>query len=64
MAYLEQSVIDFGGIALRYGGFYGDDNDGWAELVRKRWFPIVGEWRRHHLLDPPRGRGSSNCAGS
>jgi 2-alkyl-3-oxoalkanoate reductase len=42
MAYLEQAVIDFGGIALRYGGFYGDDNDGWAELVRKRWFPIVG----------------------
>jgi nucleoside-diphosphate-sugar epimerase len=43
MAYLEQAVIDFGGIALRYGGFYGDDNDGWAELVRKRWFPIVGD---------------------
>ncbi|HEU4908403.1 MAG TPA: NAD(P)-dependent oxidoreductase [Propionibacteriaceae bacterium] len=43
MAYLEQAVIDFGGIALRYGGFYGDGNDGWAELVRKRWFPIVGD---------------------
>jgi 2-alkyl-3-oxoalkanoate reductase len=43
MAYLEQAVIDFGGIALRYGGFYGEDNDGWAQLVRKRWFPIVGD---------------------
>jgi nucleoside-diphosphate-sugar epimerase len=29
--------------ALRYGGFYGDSKDGWAELVRKRWFPIIGD---------------------
>ncbi len=43
MTYLEQAVTDFGGIALRYGGFYGAGNDGWAELVRKRWFPIVGD---------------------
>jgi nucleoside-diphosphate-sugar epimerase len=43
MAYLDQAVTDFGGIALRYGGFYGDPNDGWAELVRKRWFPIIGD---------------------
>src|SRR5215212_4431759 len=43
MAYLDQAVTDFGGIALRYGGFYGDPKDGWAELVRKRWFPIIGD---------------------
>jgi nucleoside-diphosphate-sugar epimerase len=43
MTYLERAVTDFGGIALRYGGFYGADNDGWAELVRKRLMPIVGD---------------------
>jgi 2-alkyl-3-oxoalkanoate reductase len=43
MTYLDQAVTDFGGIALRYGGFYGDSKDGWAELVRKRWFPIIGD---------------------
>ena len=43
MAHLEGAVADFGGIALRYGGFYGAANDGWAELVRKQWFPIVGD---------------------
>jgi nucleoside-diphosphate-sugar epimerase len=43
MAYLDQAVTDFGGVALRYGGFYGDPKDGWAELVRKRWFPIIGD---------------------
>jgi len=42
MRYLDQAVTDAGGIALRYGGFYGAPNDGWAELVRKRQFPIVG----------------------
>ena len=43
MTYLDRAVTDFGGIALRYGGFYGADNDGWAELVRKRLMPIVGD---------------------
>ena len=43
MAYLDRAVTDFGGIALRYGGFYGDANDGWSELVRKRRVPIVGD---------------------
>jgi nucleoside-diphosphate-sugar epimerase len=43
MTYLDRAVTDFGGISLRYGGFYGDVDDGWAELVRKRWFPIVGD---------------------
>jgi hypothetical protein len=42
MAHLEQAVIDAGGIALRYGGFYGDPNDGMVEPVRKRQFPVIG----------------------
>ena len=29
MTYLDRAVSDFGGIALRYGGFYGADDDGW-----------------------------------
>ena len=43
MAHLEQAVTDFGGIALRYGVFYGAANDGLIEPVRKRQFPIVGD---------------------
>jgi nucleoside-diphosphate-sugar epimerase len=41
--YLEQRVVDAGGIALRYGGFYGSPDDAQLELVRKRRFPIVGD---------------------
>ena len=43
MRYLDQAVMDAGGIALRYGGFYGAANDGLLAPVRKRQFPIVGE---------------------
>jgi nucleoside-diphosphate-sugar epimerase len=43
MRYLDQAVTDAGGIALRYGGFYGASNDGLVEPVRKRQFPIVGD---------------------
>jgi 2-alkyl-3-oxoalkanoate reductase len=43
LRYLEQAVTDAGGIALRYGGFYGAANDGLIEPVRKRQFPIVGD---------------------
>jgi 2-alkyl-3-oxoalkanoate reductase len=43
MRYLDEAVTDAGGIALRYGGFYGAPNDGLIEPVRKRQFPIVGE---------------------
>jgi nucleoside-diphosphate-sugar epimerase len=42
MRYLDQAVTNAGGIALRYGGFYGASNDGMVEPVRKRQFPIVG----------------------
>jgi nucleoside-diphosphate-sugar epimerase len=43
MSYLENAVIAFGGIALRYGGFYGAANDGLLDAVRKRRYPIVGD---------------------
>ena len=43
MAYLEKAVTDAGGIALRYGAFYGAPNDALIEPIRKRQFPIVGD---------------------
>ena len=43
MTYLDEAVLAAGGIALRYGSFYGAANDGLLEPVRKRRFPIVGE---------------------
>jgi len=42
MAYLDQAVTDAGGIALRYGGFYGNANDRLLKPVRKRLLPIIG----------------------
>ena len=53
--HLEQAVVAAGGIALRYGGFYGSPDDAQLELVRKRRFPIVGDgggiWSFVHLDD-------------
>jgi nucleoside-diphosphate-sugar epimerase len=43
MRYLDQAVTTAGGIALRYGGFYGASNDGLVRPVRKRQLPIVGD---------------------
>jgi 2-alkyl-3-oxoalkanoate reductase len=43
MRHLDQAVTDAGGIALRYGSFYGADNDALVEPIRKRQFPIVGD---------------------
>src|SRR5439155_4291413 len=43
MRYLDEAVTDAGGIALRYGGFYGASNDGLIEPVRKRQLPIIGD---------------------
>ncbi len=43
MRYLDETVTKAGGIALRYGLFYGAANDGLIEPVRKRQFPIVGD---------------------
>ena len=43
MRYLDKAITNAGGIALRYGNFYGAANDGLIEPVRKRQFPIVGD---------------------
>jgi 2-alkyl-3-oxoalkanoate reductase len=55
MRHLDEVVTDAGGIALRYGVFYGADNDGLVEPVRKRQFPIIGQgggvWSFIHLDD-------------
>lgn len=47
MTFLDKAVTDAGGVALRYGGFYGNPNNGseranLLEPVLKRKFPIVG----------------------
>jgi 2-alkyl-3-oxoalkanoate reductase len=42
MTYVDEAVLAAGGIALRYGSFYGAPNDGLLEPVGKRQFPIVG----------------------
>jgi nucleoside-diphosphate-sugar epimerase len=58
--HLERVVVDAGGIALRYGGFYGPGTGLSAggeqlELVRKRKFPVVGDggglWSMVHIDD-------------
>ena len=43
LRHLDQAVTDAGGIALRYGVFYGAADDGLTATVRKRQFPIVGD---------------------
>src|SRR5580698_11265317 len=43
MRHLDEAVTAAGGIALRYGGFYGADNDGLVNPVRKRQLPIIGD---------------------
>jgi nucleoside-diphosphate-sugar epimerase len=43
LRHLEDVVVQAGGAALRYGGFYGPGaNTDQVELVRKRRFPVVG----------------------
>jgi 2-alkyl-3-oxoalkanoate reductase len=55
MAHLDEAVTAAGGIALRYGNFYGDPGDGWVALMRARKFPIVGDgagvWSHIHVDD-------------
>jgi nucleoside-diphosphate-sugar epimerase len=42
--YLEEAVVSAGGAALRYGSLYGPGaTDDQVELVRKRYFPLVGD---------------------
>ena len=42
MNHLDQAVTEAGGIALRYGGFYGAP-DVMTKAVRKRQYPMVGD---------------------
>jgi nucleoside-diphosphate-sugar epimerase len=42
--HVEDVVVKAGGAVLRYGGFYGPGaTDDHIELVRKRWFPLIGD---------------------
>jgi nucleoside-diphosphate-sugar epimerase len=43
MTHVDEAVTAAGGIALRYGGFYGAANDPLVVAVRKRQYPIVGD---------------------
>lgn len=40
---LEEAVVKVGGIALRYGAFYGAPDDTMVENVKKGKFPIIGD---------------------
>jgi 2-alkyl-3-oxoalkanoate reductase len=55
MAYLDRAITAAGGIALRYGTFYGDPGDALVAAVRSGKFPIVGDgggvWSLIHLED-------------
>src|SRR3984957_3992608 len=42
MRYLDQAVTEAGGIALRYGGFYGAASEGLIKPVRRRQLPVIG----------------------
>jgi 2-alkyl-3-oxoalkanoate reductase len=52
---LEGAVVDAGGIALRYGSFYGAAIDPMRDAVRGRKVPIVGDgdgvWSLIHVAD-------------
>jgi nucleoside-diphosphate-sugar epimerase len=55
MAYLDTTITGAGGIALRYGSFYGGPGDGLVSAVQSGKFPIVGDgggvWSHIHLED-------------
>jgi nucleoside-diphosphate-sugar epimerase len=43
MTHNDEAVTAAGGIALRYGGFYGDEHNSMMDTVRKRQFPLIGD---------------------
>jgi len=43
MRHLDEATVEAGGIALRYGGFYGAANDGLIRPVRRRQLPVIGD---------------------
>ena len=62
-AYLDRVVTEAGGIALRYGGFYGDPSDTTLiDAVRAGKFPIVGSGEGRLVVHPPRRRGRRHRA--
>lgn len=63
MAHLEQRVTEFGGIVLRYGGFYGAADDGMIEPVRKRQYPIGDVQRRRRRAGAAAGVASCSRSG-
>ncbi|TVZ00272.1 NAD(P)-dependent oxidoreductase [Trebonia kvetii] len=42
MAHNDRAVTAAGGIALRYGGFYGDQDNAMITAIGKRQFPLIG----------------------
>ena len=60
MTHLERAVTDFGGIALRYGAFYGAANDGTTRARSQAAVSDRRRRRRHLVLDPPRRRRRRN----
>jgi nucleoside-diphosphate-sugar epimerase len=44
MNHVDQAVTGAGGIALRYGGFYGEP-DAMVKAIRKRRYPMIGDGR-------------------
>ena len=44
MSHIDQAVTEAGGIALRYGGFYGEP-DAMVTAMRKRRYPMIGDGR-------------------
>jgi 2-alkyl-3-oxoalkanoate reductase len=43
MTHVDEAVTASGGIALRYGGFYGEPDDQLVRMVRKRRYPMIGD---------------------
>jgi 2-alkyl-3-oxoalkanoate reductase len=61
--YLERATLEFGGVVLRYGGFYGPGTGithggEQVELLRRRQFPLAGDgggvWSFCHVEDAAR----------
>jgi nucleoside-diphosphate-sugar epimerase len=53
--HVEQAITSVDGIALRYGGFYGDPDDPQLAAIRRRRLPLIGDgggvWSFVHFED-------------
>ncbi len=61
MTYLDQAVMAAGGIALRYGSFYGAPTTGWSSRAQAA-VPDRRRGRRRLFVRPPRRRRRSDRA--